>query len=105
MAVVITVAIEFTIKWNGIRGVGSLKTTGQLIPTMIGIGAILRIIYVFLFRESTDPLETEADFKLRVKNLIYRPVVFSRLPEYFDLPDEAAGQGDASSIRSSMSGV
>ncbi|XXH02416.1 COP9 signalosome (CSN) subunit [Hypoxylon texense] len=111
VAVVITIAIEFTITWNGIRGVHSVNTAAQLIPTLIGIGAILRIFYVFLFGEDGDPLETgfsSADFKLRVENMICRPVVFSRLPEYRDYPPheaEAEAQGDAGSMSSSMSHV
>ena len=50
VASTIITATELTIKWNRIRGVNSLTSAGQTIPLLIGIAAILRIVYVRLFK-------------------------------------------------------
>ena len=48
VASTIITATELTIKWNKIQGVNSLTSAGQTIPLLIGIAAILRIVYVRL---------------------------------------------------------
>ncbi|KAI1771182.1 hypothetical protein F4818DRAFT_214811 [Hypoxylon cercidicola] len=82
---VVTTAIEVSIAWNGIRGVGSVDTTAQLIPLLAGAGAILRIFYVFLFRE-TDPLRDGCsleDIKNTTKDTIYHPVTWYAFPDFY----------------------
>lgn len=76
VAVVITIGIEVTIMWNDIRGVYSVNTTGQLIPLLYGINAVLRIIYTFWDGEDG------------IRDMIDRPIVYSRLPEYEDAPGD-----------------
>lgn len=48
VASTVITATELTIKWNKIQGVHSLNSAGQTIPLLIGIAAILRIVYVRL---------------------------------------------------------
>lgn len=44
MAVTIA-SVESIILWNGIKGVNSILSTGQLIPFVIGIGGLLKICF------------------------------------------------------------
>ncbi|KAI1763553.1 hypothetical protein GGR53DRAFT_467202 [Hypoxylon sp. FL1150] len=107
VTVVVTIGIEVSIMWNNIRGVGAVNTTGQLIPLLIGIGAMLRIIYVFLFGEDTDPLEDgppSQSVRFRMQNIINRPFVYSRLPVY-EVPVEVMRQEDRGSVSTEMSDV
>jgi len=46
VALGVTVATELTIMWNEIVGVGSLAGVAQTIPFAIGLGAIVRVLYV-----------------------------------------------------------
>lgn len=46
VALGVTVATELTIMWNEILGVGSLAGVAQTIPFAIGLGAIVRVLYV-----------------------------------------------------------
>ena len=41
--------IELTLHWNGVTGVYSVGTTGQLIPLTIGLCGLLQIICLPLF--------------------------------------------------------
>jgi hypothetical protein len=41
-------AIELTIKWNRIRGVYVVNSTGQLIPFVIGIAGILKTLFTIV---------------------------------------------------------
>jgi hypothetical protein len=43
----VVLATELTIKWNSIRGVNSLSSAGQTIPFVVGLGALVRIFYVY----------------------------------------------------------
>ncbi|KAM3078953.1 hypothetical protein ACMFMF_003879 [Clarireedia jacksonii] len=43
---IIIIAVEVSITWNRISGVGNMNSAGQLIPFFIGLGAILRVFYV-----------------------------------------------------------
>jgi hypothetical protein len=33
------------IKWNGIQGVNSIASTGQLIPLLLSVGQLLHFLY------------------------------------------------------------
>jgi hypothetical protein len=54
IAAVVIVAVELTISWNNIQGVYSAGPAGQLIPTVIGIGTFLRVIYIW-FTSTSGP--------------------------------------------------
>jgi len=41
-------AVELTIKWNKIEGVGDIGSTGQLLPLIIGIGGMGRVFTRFI---------------------------------------------------------
>lgn len=41
-------AVELTIKWNKIKGVGSIGGTGQLLPVIIGVGGMGRVLSRFI---------------------------------------------------------
>lgn len=47
-ASVVVVATELTIHWNHISNVSSLSSAGQLIPFAIGLGTIVRVLYVWV---------------------------------------------------------
>ena len=47
VASVIVAATELTIKWNNIKGVNTLSSAGQMIPFVIGVGALVRILYLY----------------------------------------------------------
>src|SRR5215469_18585476 len=87
VAAVINVAVELTITWNGIRNLYSIGSAGQLIPTIIGVAAVLRVIYVLLFEEDGDPLVHRVSFenvRNRIMDIFNRPVRIARrssLPE------------------------
>ena len=53
-------AVELIIKWNSISGVYNIKSTGQVIPLVIGAGAFLKVmfgIYTLRLYESKVSLE------------------------------------------------
>lgn len=43
--IIMILGTELTLHWNGIQGVYSLNSTGQLIPMLAGIGAVTRDAY------------------------------------------------------------
>ncbi|KAF8847144.1 hypothetical protein BDZ45DRAFT_755206 [Acephala macrosclerotiorum] len=45
--------IEFIIKWNGIRNAYNIKSTGQVIPLIIGAGGILKVIFQILLSKAS----------------------------------------------------
>jgi hypothetical protein len=51
IAAVNVAAVELTIRWNKITGVNTISSVGQTIPLVIGIGAVVRIAYVYRFKE------------------------------------------------------
>ncbi|KAF1965812.1 hypothetical protein BU23DRAFT_560775 [Bimuria novae-zelandiae CBS 107.79] len=80
VALAVTVATELTISWNEIRGVGTLSGAGQTIPFAIGLGAIVRVIYVAMAYESdyTPPprpitVSQVPDFSVDEESIISRP--------------------------------
>lgn len=46
-ATIVVVATELTIKWNRITDVNTLSSAGQLIPFVIGLGVVVRVLYVW----------------------------------------------------------
>jgi hypothetical protein len=45
IATIIVIATELSIFWNAIINVNDISSAGQLIPFIIGVGAIIRILY------------------------------------------------------------
>jgi hypothetical protein len=43
----VILATELTIQWNEISGVGSIDSTSQTIPLVIGIGVLIRVLYIY----------------------------------------------------------
>lgn len=37
--------IEMMLKWNSVSGVHYVKSTGQLIPLVLGAGSLFRVLY------------------------------------------------------------
>lgn len=54
VASTVIMATELTIYWNKIDGVNTISSAGQTIPFVIGIGAIVRILYVKLYPQEFD---------------------------------------------------
>lgn len=73
IALAVTVATELTISWNEIGGVGSLTGAGQTIPFAIGLGAIVRILYVWMVYEQ-DQTERESS--------VVRPIASHHIPAH-----------------------
>ncbi|KAF1954413.1 hypothetical protein CC80DRAFT_595166 [Byssothecium circinans] len=61
VALTVTVAVELTISWNEIEGANRLSGAGNGIPFIIGIAAIVRVIYVAMFYDDDDEEEEESD--------------------------------------------
>ncbi|KAK3201217.1 hypothetical protein GRF29_185g145086 [Pseudopithomyces chartarum] len=77
VALGVTVATELTIMWNEILGVGSLAGVAQTIPFAIGLGAIVRVLYVSMSKNFQGPksrLDTPPESRL----------VYRVLPEHTD---------------------
>jgi hypothetical protein len=54
-ASIVVVATELTIKWNHVTGVNTLSSAGQLIPFVIGLGVVVRVLYVWLKPKPRPP--------------------------------------------------
>jgi hypothetical protein len=54
-ATFVVVATELTIEWNHAQAVNTLSSAGQLIPFVIGLGVIVRVLYVWLKSGPIDP--------------------------------------------------
>lgn len=52
VALAVTVAVELTVAWNEIRGVAGVEGAAQTIPLVVGVGAVVRILYVAMGREA-----------------------------------------------------
>ncbi|KAH7122387.1 hypothetical protein B0J11DRAFT_507372 [Dendryphion nanum] len=47
-AITVIIATELTIHWNEIDGVDTISGAGQTIPLVIGLGATIRVFYVYM---------------------------------------------------------
>jgi len=54
VAIMVTLATELTISWNNIEGANTLSGAGNTIPFVIGIGAMVRVLYVSAFYDDED---------------------------------------------------
>jgi hypothetical protein len=80
VASVVTLGVELTIGWNDIEGVNSLNSAGQTIPLVIGVVALIRILYVYYFPKADD-YDSDSDSYYSYR----RPGGGGRLPS--PLPD------------------
>ncbi|KAF2122244.1 hypothetical protein BDV96DRAFT_563152 [Lophiotrema nucula] len=64
VAIAVTVAVEATISWNEIKGVSSLASVGQAIPFVIGLVAVLRILYVYFYVRDDD-YDSDSEYSYR----------------------------------------
>ncbi|OCK94895.1 uncharacterized protein K441DRAFT_677132 [Cenococcum geophilum 1.58] len=61
VATTVIIGVELTICWNKIQDVHDISSAGQTIPMILGIGALIRVIYVWKFKKvaheavSSDP--------------------------------------------------
>ncbi|KAL9068089.1 MAG: hypothetical protein Q9161_006442 [Pseudevernia consocians] len=60
MCVELVLSIELSIYWNGIRGLGDVGAPGQLIPAIIGIGGLVKVVWVWWSRDG-DAVEEVDD--------------------------------------------
>lgn len=47
-------AVELLIRWNGIQNVDNVSTAGQTIPMIVGIGLVVRVLYIGLSGDVDD---------------------------------------------------
>jgi hypothetical protein len=52
VATTVITGVELTICWNKIQGVHDISSAGQTIPMILGIGALIRVIYVWKFKKA-----------------------------------------------------
>jgi len=50
----VVTAVELLIRWNGIQNVDSVSTAGQTIPMIVGIGLVVRVLYIGLSGDVDD---------------------------------------------------
>ncbi len=50
MCIGIILSLELAIHWNGITGTGSIWAVGQLIPAILGIGGLVRVMWIWIMR-------------------------------------------------------
>ena len=60
----LVLAIELSLYWNSISGVTNMGQVGQLVPLVVGIGGLVKVLWVWLKREGNEvegegPLERE----------------------------------------------
>lgn len=65
VAICVLAATELTILWNGIEGVNNLSSAGQTIPFVIGLGAVIRILYVYMKPEVEYYSDSDSDYSYR----------------------------------------
>lgn len=61
MCVELVLGIELSIHWNGIRGIGNVGAPGQLIPAIIGIGGLVKVVWVWWSRDGGAGEEVDDD--------------------------------------------
>jgi len=59
MCIGFILSIELAIHWNDISGVGVVGVVGQLIPAILGVGGLVRVLWVWLTRGDVGVEEEE----------------------------------------------
>ena len=52
-------SIELAIRWNVVTDVESVGQVGQLIPAIIGIGGLIRVLWVWISRDDVNVEEED----------------------------------------------
>lgn len=58
--VTLVLVVELTVTWNNITGINSVRQTGQLIPLILGSGAVLQVTWASLFRPKPNYLSSSS---------------------------------------------
>ncbi|KAF2108511.1 hypothetical protein BDV96DRAFT_605573 [Lophiotrema nucula] len=61
VASTIVIATELCIKWNRITGVNDINSAGQMIPLVIGVGSVVRILYMAAYSLFSDKYDSDSD--------------------------------------------
>ena len=61
VASTIVAATELTIQWNDLTGINDISTAGQTIPLIIGLSALVRVLYVALVKEDDNGEENNSN--------------------------------------------
>ena len=59
LCVLLILSIELSMHWNHIVGTGNIGAPGQLIPTVLGLGGLLRILWVWWVKTSVHKQEDD----------------------------------------------
>lgn len=59
MCVFLILSVELSIRWNKITGMGNAGAVGQLIPAIIGIGGLLRVVWVWWLKGEVEEVEDD----------------------------------------------
>lgn len=61
MCVELVLGVELSLHWNRVGGIGGVGAPGQLIPAVVGIGGLVKVVWVWWFREGDAVEGTEDD--------------------------------------------
>ncbi|KAK3695697.1 hypothetical protein B0T22DRAFT_509020 [Podospora appendiculata] len=68
---VVVVAVELTVQWNGLVGVGDVDTAAQTIPLVVAAGLLARVVYAWFF--PGHDRKVRKALSARRKGLVVRP--------------------------------
>ncbi|KAK3337675.1 hypothetical protein B0T19DRAFT_472530 [Cercophora scortea] len=68
---VVVVAVELTVQWNGLNGVGDVDTAAQTIPLVVAGGLLARVVYAWFF--PAHDRKVRKALSARRKGLVVRP--------------------------------
>lgn len=93
-------SVEVTIQYNGIRGVQSMSSVGQLIPAVIGIGGLVRVVWGLMAQQIRDwegrgKLERRGEVEDLGKEMKGVAEVYFSYKELLDRRENAAASKDA----------
>ncbi|ORY09095.1 hypothetical protein BCR34DRAFT_383813 [Clohesyomyces aquaticus] len=86
IATTIVSATELCIHWNQISGVNSINSAGQTIPLVIGIGNLVRIIYVAIKSHFFAKKQDESDVQVQATQSGHPPAPWRQVPHPYAEP-------------------
>lgn len=57
--IVLMLSVELCIRWNGISGMGNFGAVGQLVPAILGIGGLVRVLWIWRSRRNLSEFEED----------------------------------------------
>lgn len=54
VCVELVLGVELSVRWNAVRGVADVGAPGQLIPAVVGIGGLVRVVWVWWSRDGGE---------------------------------------------------